>query len=122
MQLLQLLLALVLVLLGTTGDFANGAKCGVKTASIDNLRTSEPIDGMNLAASPDTTYTQEERAGTNHGGAGRAIGGASVPVNGPTETATGKQITVTTYNGNGIFQRVGKWWNRTFGGTRRLRQ
>ncbi|KAK1942452.1 hypothetical protein P3T76_005951 [Phytophthora citrophthora] len=123
MQLIQLFLVIMLVLMGTSGDFATAAKCDVKTATTDNLRASEPIQVMNLSASPDTTTaTEEERAGANPGAAARVIGGASVPINGPVETATGKLVTVTKYNDNGLFQRMGKWWDSTFSRSRRLRQ
>ncbi|KAL3659247.1 hypothetical protein V7S43_015825 [Phytophthora oleae] len=122
MHLMQFFLILVVVLMGSSGDFATAAKCGVKNATADNLRTSDPVEVMDLAASPGTTHTEEERAGGNPGAAARAVGGASVPANGPAETATGDVVTVTTYNGNGLFQRMGKWWKRTFDDTRRLRQ
>ncbi|KAF1773978.1 hypothetical protein GQ600_25415 [Phytophthora cactorum] len=122
MQLIQFILAVIVVLLASSCDFATAAKCGVKTAT-DNLRTAEPIQAINLAASP---ATDEERGAQNAGAAARVIGGASVPVNGPPATVGGEMVTVTTFNGNGFFQRMGKWLKRTLDSgdekTRRIRQ
>ncbi|KAF4029813.1 hypothetical protein GN244_ATG18458 [Phytophthora infestans] len=118
MQLAQFILAIIFVLLSSRGDFANAANCGA-TSTTNNLRTAEPIQIVSLAVSPDVDASEEERGAQNAGAAARVVGGASVPLNGPPATVGDEMVTVTTFNGNGVLQRVGKWWSRTFG---RIRQ
>ncbi|OWZ14101.1 hypothetical protein PHMEG_00012470 [Phytophthora megakarya] len=64
----------------------------------------------------------EERAG---GTTGRSAA-ARTSVGGAISTNTGssresEMITVTTYNGNGLRQRLLKWWKRIFGSDTELR-
>ncbi|KAG7389011.1 hypothetical protein PHYPSEUDO_011474 [Phytophthora pseudosyringae] len=122
MQLLQFLLAIMVVLLASTDVFVAAANCGVKTTS--TTAATDDLRAVNLAAaSPDASPTVEERAGASTGAAARAIGGSSVHVNGGQGgTASDETVTVTTFNGNGLFQRMGKWWGRAFDHGRRLRQ
>ncbi|KUF79530.1 hypothetical protein AM587_10002571 [Phytophthora nicotianae] len=115
----------MLVLLPSSIDMVNAANCGAKTTT-DNLRTVEPVQAVSLAESPDFAAAEEERGAQHAGAAARVVGGASVPVNGPPSTVGDEMVTVTTFDGNGFFQRVGKWWSRAFGAgnekSRRIRQ
>ncbi|KAL4146031.1 hypothetical protein PRNP1_011904 [Phytophthora ramorum] len=120
MRFCQFMLVITVVLLATS-SFASASKCGVKTlsAATENIPTVQPLSLNTLKAS---NHPEERIGGGRAAVAVRSIGGNAVPPNGAA-TTEGKMVTVTTYDGNGLVQRVGKWWKRTFGGkdARRLR-
>ncbi|KAJ8577852.1 hypothetical protein ON010_g1358 [Phytophthora cinnamomi] len=128
MQLLQLLLVTIIVLLASGDVVVTASKCGVKTtATNEATNKAQPEYITPHPKLTKLTATDEERGGVSIGAAARANGGAAVPINGPSEDV--EMVTVTTYNGNGVWQKMKKWWNGMFGAnkepsrsTRRLRQ
>jgi hypothetical protein len=106
---LHFMLAMLVLLLATHVDITSASKCGVKTATPPAAIDNNP------------TTPHEERNKGAAGAAARTAGGA-IPANPPTGQNPG-MVTNTIYSGNGVWQRMHKWWTRTFiNGTRRLRR
>ncbi|EGZ07873.1 hypothetical protein PHYSODRAFT_339772 [Phytophthora sojae] len=131
MQLIQLLFVTMLVLLASSNAVDAASKCGVKTTVIvtngaannaPSKSTNSKLELTNLAAND-----EERGAGVNTGAAARATGAGAIPINGPSGGV--EMVTVTTFNGNGVWQKMKRWLNGLFStrtepsrSTRRLRQ
>ncbi|KAE9331735.1 hypothetical protein PF008_g15287 [Phytophthora fragariae] len=114
MQLIHLLFVTMVLLLASSDTFVAASKCGIKTTAagqVANKALSE--DATPKLKLTKLTASDEERTGVNTGAAACVVGGGAVPINGPTGGA--EMVTVTTFNGNGVWQRMQKWWGGLFG-------
>ncbi|KAI9913227.1 hypothetical protein PsorP6_006360 [Peronosclerospora sorghi] len=131
MQLAAFLFAILILLSAIHDGRVSAVKCHVKSKGsapiADESVVPPPIRNNHLkgslAHSTDVVPTEEERLG---GGISAATRAANVmPITTTPVEADGKEVTMTNYSGDGLVQRLGKWWHNLFSHdeqpTRRLR-
>ncbi|KAI9913220.1 hypothetical protein PsorP6_006365 [Peronosclerospora sorghi] len=131
MQLVEFLFVIMMVLFGTHDCRVSALKCHVKSTGSATIADESmvPIRNHHLKGSrahaTDVVPEEEERAGGYLSSSTRIGGSNAITTNNTPEETDRKQVTMTTYNGDGVVQKVEKWWHHLLShdekSTRRLR-